>query len=76
MNIKKILYIISKLLKNLYRDCLRLTDYHHNHILLLFDIKYYDIAKMKNHIDEILINEKSQEIDEILDNEKMSKLVD
>ena len=71
---KNFVYYCQTSKKNLCRDCLRLTDYHHNHILLLFDFKYYDIMKMKNHIDEILINEKNQQIDEILDNEKNEQI--
>ena len=71
---KNFVYYCQTCEQNLCRDCLRSTDYHHNHILLLFDLKYYEIVKMKNHIEEIFINEKNQQIDDILDNEKNQQI--
>ena len=72
---KHFLYYCETGKQNLCRDCLKLTDYHHNHILLLFDLKYFEMKKMKEHIDKILINEKKNvELDDILDNEKDNQI--
>ena len=71
---KNFVYYCQTSKKNLCRDCLRSTDYHHNHNLILLELKNYQIMKMKNHIKEIFTSEKNQQIDEILDNEKNQQI--
>ena len=71
---KNFVYYCQTSKKNLCRDCLRSTDYHHNHILIFLDLKYYQIMKMKNHIEEVFTGEKNQQVDEILDNEKNQQI--
>ena len=60
--------------QNLCRDCLNSTDYHHNHTLLLFDLKYLEMKKMNESINGILTSEKGQQIDKLLDNEKNEQI--
>ena len=69
-HLRNFVYYCQICKEDLCRDCFRKVEFHQNHTLYNFDINFLEIKNKKQHIDEILYNNKNTYIDEFLKDEE------